>query len=543
MILLETAASPRNSPRRVAVFLALLALVGFAVLLLVQHFSSIGSGQEHAELQSELASEYSNLLDENGLIHSPLGEETAVLDLYGSALLIESVVENGMPMPEVNAAAISDEVVDEYIAMTGVPAEWAAMALVKLEDASDNVLAAEVPDFSISYSHDADERAVNAWLEAVVVSADQSAHVGQVRDRVQALVGDGDAGLVGAWRLLEACDQLEIDCVWPTSLLLEGDLDDVSDLLEMRAAAELELMGVEVHGWDEEVAARFAEGGLESLEVGDELLASNLGRLSYLTSGDTGSFADYLGRNEYRRDSRTGLYEMYVGRQGTISATYHAMLTLGDYFDDLVADEPTVQSIRSLLLDGYDLDDIERARGLAVLAWLNELDAPLQADLSRLRESLTDKESRAEDAAWALALLEPLRSASYDPSGLSIEPWPVDDETESTISSLIIQAQDGALANSTEILDFYADYVHRLPRTWVEADASDPNTLARLALISNDPTDLTPQQSERIGQAIRSRTGCEDFPNMIRISADPRAPCDVFSTRLAANTGFMARAG
>lgn len=495
--------------------------------------------------QRQLATDYRELLDDTGLVVNPTRSGEEPLDLYSSSLLLEARALRGDPLDDVDLAALTPDDVERYRTVTHTPEEWVASSLAALARITGH--AVDVDLDPVEPPRDPDPYEESAIVNGIAEQAAAGIHVDRtaLRQRLNALVTAGDGGAIVAWRVAQSCHLLQIACRWTTRVSITPDVESIGGILELRAAAELEALGYHVERWAPRDVATDARAALTQLRDGEDLLASTLSRILALTGGEREAFDEYLDRAAARRDAATGLYRLKVHAQGTIGGTYHAMLTLGDHFTDLVhastADGApgTAGVLTRLLTDGTDLAPADRARALAILTALGPLPSTLTAQVDELAAAYAHTPLTATNVTEHLAVLEALRQLDVDIGSVSVEPWPLTDEDERTINRVIAMAQDGEFRNSAAVLTAYADHLDGLVRATLALPDDSPLFLSRLSLIANQPPDdLSPADEGELRSRLDARRGCAASAAMYRISTDASAPCELGVTRDAIQSGF-----
>ncbi len=495
--------------------------------------------------QTQLTTDYRELLDDAGLVVNPTRTGEEPLDLYASSLLLEARALWGDPLDDVDLAALTPDDVERYRTVTHTPEEWVASSLAALMRVTGH--AVDVGLDPVEPPHDPDPYEESAIVSGIAEQAAAGVDVDRtaLRQRLDALVTAGDGGAIVAWRVEQSCRRLQFACRWTTPVSITPDVESIGGLLELRAAAELDALGYRVEGWAPRDVATDARAALAQLRDGEDLLASTLSRILDLSGGERDAFDEYLDRAAARRDATTGLYRLKVHAQGTIGGTYQAMLTLGDHFTDLVRastadDAPgTAGILTRLLTDGTELAPAERARALAILAALGPLPVTLAAQVDELTAAYAHTPLTATNATEHLAVLEALRQLDVDLGAVSVEPWPLTDEDERTINRVIAMAQDGEFLNSAAVLTAYADHLDGLVHATLALPDDSPLFLSRLSLIANQPPDdLSPADEGELRSRLDARRGCAASAAMYRISTDASAPCELGVTRDAIQSGF-----
>lgn len=496
-------------------------------------------------VQTQLATDYRELLDDAGLVVNPTRSGDEPLDLYASSLLLEARTLWGDALDDVDLAALTPDDVDEYRTVTHTPEEWVVSSLATLTRVTGR--ATEVDPAPVESPRHSDPYEESAIVRGIAEQAAAGFEVDRtaLHQRLDALATAGDGGAIVAWRVEESCRLLQLACTWTTQVSITPDVESVGGILELRAAAELNALGHRVEGWAPSDVAADARAALAQLRDGEDLLASTLSRLLALSGGERDAFDAYLGRAAVRRDAATGLYRLKVHAQGTIGGTYEAMLTLGDHFAELVHASTvdgapgTAGILTRLLTDGTDLAPADRARALAILAALGPLPGDLAAQVDDLAAVYAHTTLTAKNSAEHLAVLEALQQLDVDLGGVSVEPWPLTDEDERTINRILAMAQDGEFRNSAVVLDAYADHRDGLVRATLALPDDSPLFLSRLRLIANQPPeDLSPDDESELRARLEARRGCAASSAMYRISTDATAPCELGITRDAIHSGF-----
>ena len=160
-------------------------------------------------------------------------------------------------------------------------------------------------------------------------------------------------------------------------------------------------------------------------------------------------------------------------------------------------------------------------------------------DAVELRKGIDATTVDAATAPTAIALIDALRFLGQQPVDVTVQPWPLTQESEATVDALLIQAQDGVFANSPDILDYYADHLEGLVDSTLALPADSPLLLSRVSVITNQPEGLSATDIELLRDRVMKRRGCAESPNMFRIAEDPNSACELGQTRLALNSGFL----
>jgi hypothetical protein len=497
----------------------------------------------HLALQGALAEDYRTFLDENGLVHNPTNARREVLDVYGSAMLVGSM-EDGSPRREaIDLSALGEAEVAAFVDATDIPREWLAASVGQLEAWSGQQGGADVRS-EVPAGEGHEGRATALWLDVQQSPAvpEDPAEATRMAERATRLAAESDGGVVAAWRIMDSCRALQVSCPVARTPAVTVDLATPEGMMQARAAAELAAMGVAVDGWDQRSASEAgaqAAAALGGLPRGLDFEASQLARIVTLTGGSPDVFEAYLDREADRLDATTGLYRVHYEEYGTVANTYEAMMTVGDYFPEMMEGSPAVTTLRSLVSSG-ELDPVSSMQAYAVLDALGELEP---AD----REAISDL---ADAVPWGLnglgenlALVEALVQIGALPQDVALTPVPLSPEAEADITRLLAAAQDGALANGAEILAYYDEYLAGLPETVDNTPADDPAFLHRVSLYSNADADATARRLTGVASRLSSLQGCEDSTVMVRTSTSADSPCELRLTRLAVQSGYLGAGG
>lgn len=513
------------------------AVVAFVVTGCTPVPSEQSVNPRHA-LQKALADEYKGLLDPQGLVHNPVGDATRAPDLYATALIHETSRSLNLAIEAVNWDTIPDDIVREYETSRGIPIEW--MSYIASALSAENPPASGFDPESDADLADADEAATRIWLESYAAASLAETAKSRLQTAARTLSFERRLGLLASWRLIGACGRLEVECPVVVDTEPPTAFESVDDILAARAAAELDAAGQNVPSWSSDASQALASSASEMIDAtegGREVEVTNLARFAFLADGRSDAFERYLERSAPRVDPETNLYLTHSKPVGTVGNTYTAMMTLGEYFPDLVVDRPTLPSVEDALLRMDESDHVGRLHALAIISKLR----PLSDDERRAAEAIAEQLSGTLDASkltLALGTLEPLVQLGIDlPKDLRIEPFELTTENEIVVSRLVGYARDGILANSDEVKSFYASHLDAVKNEIVEVDVDHPAFLARLLLASFEPDQIDATRAQQLADTLARRIGCEGTAHMVRVSSSPDSPCELNSTRLAVASG------
>ena len=525
-------------------------LIASALMLGACAGSPAPHGQREArqtQLQQSLAAQIRGLLDSDGLVMDPPTYAGRPPGLYASALLLGAAGDlgvEGVTQPHLDEVAVADLVADA--SAQDVPAQWQAWSLTTLGADLPASLSAQLsgPDLEIlATDPDLPTRVVNLRILAVVHSRAASGELPVVRRHLESIRGEGPELADVAWNLREACRLAQARCVEPVVAAPPASYDSPSDLLTIQAAARLAASGAPVARFDLASAAEQARRTLDAMPDGNELVASALGTIAKLGTGSARSFSDYLDRATQRRDPRTGLYRAFVDFRGNVGATYAALLVTGPAFAAAVDPDRTPATLTARGRAGQLGDDVAKAQAAVILQVLG---APvpdrLVGEVDRIRAGLGGAEIQPEQAGRAAELLSVLRNVASDVPRPHLTPFPVTQPHEAAVVEVLAQAFDGALANSSDVIAYYADYLAALPRTLARTDADDPAFVPRLTLIDYVADDLTDRERTTILSRLDTRLGCTAAPGLVLTSSGTDARCSIAVTADVVNSSIGASA-
>jgi hypothetical protein len=529
--------TPRLGKGRVVAALC----VGTTLLLTAGCTGTDGDGAHGApapmtdfqRLQLAVAKDIVQLVDHAGLVANPFSPAALPLDLYGTALLVQTQADLGMTPREVLPENLTDAEVEEYRSTSGIPESWLAFALSTigapgLSVTPSDPIAAPDPDVN--------EQAAQLWLRTM---SEPAASRSEIEGALVSLVGDARLDAVALDRILDSCARVSLDCPERT-MPVKGSLGlgDIEQMLQTRATLDLLERGVAVTGVDDLDRVELADAAERTISTavgGYEAEVSALAEIAFAADGRTAAFEEYLRESESRRDPVTGVYRMHAEPLGTIANTFDATLAVGPYCGEFLAEHPLLEAVeRDLAERGDDGDHVADVRAVYLKRLFEDISP---ADRARLDSAVASCEDPATGAPARVALAQLLPLVERTSCRPEIDPSLFDSAPETQRIDLLAAAQGGVLANSADVLIHFDDYLTSLPMTALSSDVDDPALLDRLTVLANDPELISGAQWEEVAVLVGRRGGCPGMPHLIRVTADPHGTCDVGLTRVALSIG------